>query len=78
MKEFFKTDLGVLYQGDCLESLKQLPDESVQSCVTSPPYWGLRSYLPDKVQLRTNLTSVELETLKRELTVLGLNDTIRI
>lgn len=30
--------------GDCLEVLRTLPDESVQCCVTSPPYWGLRDY----------------------------------
>jgi len=30
--------------GDCRELLKQLPDESVQCVVTSPPYWGLRDY----------------------------------
>lgn len=30
--------------GDCRETLKNLPDESVQCCVTSPPYWGLRDY----------------------------------
>lgn len=30
--------------GDCLESLRRLPDESVHCCVTSPPYWGLRDY----------------------------------
>lgn len=30
--------------GDCLESLKRLPDNSVHCCVTSPPYWGLRDY----------------------------------
>lgn len=30
--------------GDALESLRQLPDQSVQCCVTSPPYWGLRDY----------------------------------
>lgn len=33
--------------GDCLEELRKLPAESVQMCVTSPPYFGLRSYLPD-------------------------------
>ena len=33
-----------LHQGDCLEVLRTLPDESVQCCVTSPPYWGLRDY----------------------------------
>lgn len=33
-----------LYNGDVLEVLRELPDESVQMCVTSPPYWGLRDY----------------------------------
>jgi DNA modification methylase len=31
-------------QGDALEVLRTLPDESVHCCVTSPPYWGLRDY----------------------------------
>lgn len=31
-------------QGDSLEVLRTLPDESVDCCVTSPPYWGLRDY----------------------------------
>ncbi len=30
--------------GDAIEQLSTLPDESVQCCVTSPPYWGLRDY----------------------------------
>ncbi len=30
--------------GDCLEVLRQLPDQIFQSCITSPPYWGLRDY----------------------------------
>lgn len=29
---------------DCLAGLQQLPDQSVNTCVTSPPYWGLRDY----------------------------------
>jgi len=33
-----------LYQGDALETLKQMEDESINCCVTSPPYWGLRDY----------------------------------
>jgi DNA modification methylase len=33
--------------GDCRDILPTLPAGSVQCCVTSPPYWGLRSYLPD-------------------------------
>jgi DNA modification methylase len=31
-------------QGDSLEILKALPDCSVNTCVTSPPYYGLRDY----------------------------------
>jgi DNA modification methylase len=31
-------------QGDCREILKTLPDNSVNCCVTSPPYFGLRDY----------------------------------
>jgi DNA modification methylase len=33
-----------LYVGDVREQLRQLPDESVHTVVTSPPYWGLRDY----------------------------------
>lgn len=30
--------------GDVIDGLRLLPDNSVQCCVTSPPYWGLRDY----------------------------------
>jgi DNA modification methylase len=30
--------------GDALARLQELPDGSVQTCITSPPYWGLRDY----------------------------------
>ena len=33
-----------VHHGDCLETLRTLPANSVQCCVTSPPYWGLRDY----------------------------------
>jgi DNA modification methylase len=33
-----------ILSGDCRETLKSLPDGSVNCCVTSPPYWGLRDY----------------------------------
>ena len=33
---------------DALETLKQMPSEYVDCCVTSPPYWGLRDYGTDK------------------------------
>lgn len=37
-------DKNIILQGDCLERLKELPDESVDCVVTSPPYWALRDY----------------------------------
>ena len=30
--------------GDCLSVLRQLPDDHFNTCVTSPPYYGLRDY----------------------------------
>lgn len=33
-----------IIRGDALEVLKTLPDESINCCVTSPPYFGLRDY----------------------------------
>ena len=30
--------------GDCIEGMRTLPDQSVHTCVTSPPYFGLRDY----------------------------------
>lgn len=36
-----------MYLGHVTDVLARLPERSVHCCVTSPPYWGLRSYLPD-------------------------------
>ena len=33
-----------IFPGSCLEELKKFPDESIDCCVTSPPYYGLRNY----------------------------------
>lgn len=41
----YHTNYGMtLYHGDVLDVLRELPDESVQCVVTSPPYWALRDY----------------------------------
>ena len=34
----------MIYQGDCLDILPTLEPKSIQCCVTSPPYYGLRDY----------------------------------
>ncbi len=36
--------IDTIYTGDCLDVLKTLPEESVNCCVTSPPYYALRDY----------------------------------
>lgn len=38
------TDRVQILQGDCIEQMRTLPDACVQTCVTSPPYYGLRDY----------------------------------
>lgn len=35
---------GLLLQGDCVERLRQIDDESIDLTVTSPPYDDLRNY----------------------------------
>jgi DNA modification methylase len=30
--------------GDVRTAMNSIPDQSVQTCITSPPYWGLRDY----------------------------------
>src|SRR3990167_2282333 len=33
-----------ILQGDVLEKIKEIPDESIDCIISSPPYWGLRDY----------------------------------
>ena len=33
-----------ILQGDCRAVLKSLPEKKFNTCITSPPYWGLRDY----------------------------------
>ncbi len=33
-----------VWVGDCLEKLRSMKDETVDCCITSPPYYGLRNY----------------------------------
>lgn len=33
-----------IYLGDCIQGMSSLPDKSVNTCITSPPYYGLRDY----------------------------------
>ena len=76
-----------IYQGNCIEVLKDMPDESIDCVVTSPPYWGLRNYQEEEQlgleetpeEFVANLVKVFSEVkrvLKKEGTVwLNLGDT---
>lgn len=44
------TGTATVLVGDCIDQMRSLPDASVNCCVTSPPYFGLRSY--DEASLR--------------------------
>lgn len=37
-------EINKIYQGDCLSVLKTLPENKIDMCITSPPYWALRDY----------------------------------
>lgn len=38
------TNTARILIGDCIEQMATLPEKSVHTCVTSPPYFGLRDY----------------------------------
>ena len=37
-------ETNVIFNEDCLIGLQKLPDNSIDCCISSPPYWGLRDY----------------------------------
>ncbi|MGH9345544.1 MAG: DNA methyltransferase, partial [Terriglobia bacterium] len=40
--------------GDALEVLKGFPAETIDCCMTSPPYWGHRQYSRDGIGLEAD------------------------
>ena len=47
-----KTD--TIINRDALYALRELPEESVHCCVTSPPYYALRDYGLDRSEEHTS------------------------
>ena len=43
---------NTIINGNSLEVLKSLPDNGIDCCVTSPPYYALRSYAPNLLRLK--------------------------
>lgn len=60
--------------GDCRTTMRAWAAGGIkaQTCVTSPPYFGLRSYMPDAVRLRDNLSEEERKAIEEELARLGV------
>lgn len=42
------------YIGDALEVMKKFPDESIDCCITSPPYWNKRQYANGGIGLESD------------------------
>ena len=61
--------------GDCRETMRRWKEQGVkaQTCVTSPPYYGLRSYMPDGVRLKAGLSDEARAAVIAELQQLGIH-----
>lgn len=63
-----------VYEGDCLQLMQKLPNESIDVLVTSPPYWGQRTSLgmgtennpADYLKFLNDVFSIFLPKLKQE------------
>ena len=63
-----------IYNMDCRDAMRLfIEPKSVQMCVTSPPYFGLRSYMPNAVKLRGDIDPEKLASVLKELDSLGIS-----
>ena len=80
-------EINKIYQGDCINVMQTFPSESIDMCMTSPPYWGLRDYGVDGqygieespeeyIEKMTGVFSEVKRVLKKEGTIwLNIGDT---
>lgn len=47
MENLFANELVKLYHGDAFQVIEQLPKDTIQAVITSPTYWGKRSFTDD-------------------------------
>lgn len=65
--------INTILTGDVIDQLQTLPDQCVQTVVTSPPYWNLRQYLPERtVILSRGLSDEEKQRIEDELKKRGI------
>ncbi len=55
-REYLRVDSTIPYliAGDARATLEEFPDESIDFCMTSPPYWGHRQYTSGGIGLEDN------------------------
>jgi len=69
--------MNKIYNESCITGLPKLPEKSVQMCVTSPPYFGLRQYLFDgAVVIKDDISQDDFLYLVSELERLNINPDI--
>jgi len=73
-RAFLRLHMNITVTGDCRETMRAWAADGVraQMCVTSPPYFGLRSYMPDAVKLRGDIDPEKLASVLKELDSLGI------
>lgn len=59
IQEYLSSDCKdpLLLCGDSLDVLKNIPDHSIDCCMTSPPYWGKREYSSEGIGLEADYRS---------------------
>jgi len=59
----------LFFRGDSLQVLRELPDRSIDCCMTSPPYWGQRQYATHGIGLEEHYRKyvTDLCTIFREV-----------
>ncbi len=74
-KATLKGDRYALFKGDAAKALRKLPDASINTCLTSPPYWSVRDYesneqigLEDSVEEYVERIVAVFREVKRTLT----------
>jgi len=67
--------MNITVTGDCRETMRAWASDGVraQMCVTSPPDFGLRSYMPGAVKLRGDIDPEKLASVLKELDSLGIS-----
>lgn len=71
--ETFLDGRVTLHCGDCLDVLDAMEADSVDCVVTSPPYWGLRSYDENALRIDPNLSEEKQAWLVAELARRGID-----